>query len=249
MIGWLLETVGKLKYSSKTAFIRKYTNLLYYNPNTMLLSVDKIKVIEVGGCKFYPNEALEGLTQMDGDPWLAGTRPSDVVLDLGAHVGIMCIPLAKKVREVYAIEPLYFRELKQNLELNDLHNVEVWRIALGGGGALKLRYHEREGTVPTMSLSTLKDKIGQIDFLKMNCEGGEWSMSPWELLHIREIRLDYHVGRTQVKRRDEEVTALLNWLRVHNYGIDVRYINLGLHPQHRGFYRIMASAGAGRIER
>ena len=237
----LLELLGRLKYSPKSAWIRKYTNLLYYDPKTIVLSVDKLKVLEVGGCKFYANEALEGLAQMDDSSWLAGTRPTDTVLDLGAHVGIMCIPLAKKVKKVYAVEPLYGKELKANLELNDLHNVVVWKAALGTGKAAKLRYHERSATVPMVSLPKMKDEIGPIDFLKANCEGGEWTMEPWELSGIREVRLDYHIGRTRAKERCEKAMRFVSWLKYHGYKVDVRYLSLGLHPQHKGFYKIMAS--------
>lgn len=241
IIAAFMESLGRLKYSPKTNFIRKYTNLLYYNPKTIILWIDTIKVLEVGGCKFYSNEVLEGLIQIDEGPWLAGTRPADVVLDLGANVGIMCIPLAKKVKKVYAVEPLYTEELKQNLKLNELDNVEVWDFALGAGKDIKLRYRERISVVPTVSLVEIRNRTGPIDFLKANCEGGEWYTKPWELDGIREIRLDYHIGRTHIKERCAKALAFVDWLESHDYSVDVKYLSLGLHSQHKGFYRIMAS--------
>jgi len=241
MISWLLETLGRIKYSPKSSFIRKFTNLLYYDPKKMILDINKVGVIEVGGCKFYANEALEGLVDMTDNPWLGGTRPTDVVLDLGAHVGIMCIPLAKKVKKVYAIEPLYVEELRANLELNGLDNVLTWGIALGNGRDIKLRYHERKRIVPTLTFKEIRNLTGPVDFLKCNCEGGEWLIKPEELQGIREIRLDYHIGRTKVKERHMETEAFVNWLSSNSYLVDVRYLSLGLHPQHKGFYKIMAS--------
>lgn len=241
MIDKVFELAGRIKYSPKSAPIRKFTNLLFYDPNKMLLDVRKVKVLEVGGCKFQANEALEGLVDMTDDPWLGGTREDDVVVDLGAHVGIMCVPLAKKVKKVYAIEPLYAKELRANLKLNGLDNVEVWESALGKGEPIELRYHERSASVVTQSFSNYKEKAGHIDFLKCNCEGGEWNILPREYLGIREIRLDYHIGRRGAKSRIRKAEDLIDFLECNGYSGEVKYINLGWHPQHRGFYRISAS--------
>lgn len=241
MFAAFVEALAKLKYSQKTSWIRKYTNLLYYDPERVVLGLYKLKIIEMNGCKFYANEALEALRDMSDNPWLEGTRPEDIVLDIGAHIGVMCIPLAQKVKKVYAVEPLYAEELRQNLELNNLQNVEVWEMALGSGSPIRLWYRTRQATVPTLSLTEIRKQTGPIDFIKLNCEGGEWMIKPEEYKGIREIRLDYHVGRTSLKRREAEVRELLSWLKRNGYALDVEYYDLGLNPQHKGRYQIMAS--------
>jgi hypothetical protein len=87
----------------------------------------------------------------------------------------------------------------------------------------------------------MKEQIGHIDFLKCNCEGGEWTILPREYLGIREIRLDYHIGRSGVKDRLRKAEDLIEFLECNKYDVVAEYINLGLHPQHKGFYRIRAS--------
>jgi len=236
-----VEALARLKYSPKTGWIRRYTNLLYYDPRTVVLGLYKLKMIEMNGCKFYANEALEALRDMSGNPWLEGTRPDDTVLDIGAHMGVMCIPLALKVKRVYAVEPLYAEELRRNLALNGLNNVEVWEMALGSGSPIRLWYRTRQATVPTLSLTEMRNRTGSIDFIKLNCEGGEWTVMPEEYEGIREIRLDYHVGRTDRKTREVGLRDLLSWLKGNGYTFEVEYYDLGLNPQHKGRYQIMAS--------
>lgn len=241
VISATMETLGRIKYSPKSAWIRRYTNLMYYDPKTIVLTASKVKVLEVGGYKFYATEALEGLADMSNDPWLQGVRSTDIVLDVGAHVGIMCIPLAKKAAKVYAVEPLYYEELRCNIELNSLTNVVIWNVLLGDYMLMSVRYHERENFVRGRTFANMKQEIGHLDFLKMNCEGGEWLVKPEEYLGIRELRLDYHVGRVDAKKRIREANDLVEFLLRNKYSVNYSYFNLGLHAQHKGFYRISAT--------
>jgi len=54
--------------------------------------------------------------------WIALMQPDDLVLDIGANVGMYTIPMAKKVKTVYACEldPLNSAILKENIFLNSL---------------------------------------------------------------------------------------------------------------------------------
>jgi FkbM family methyltransferase len=52
------------------------------------------------------------------------------------------------------------------------------------------------GAIPLVSLATAIERLGgQVDFLKMDCEGAEWdifkSVSAWD--NIREVRMEYHL--------------------------------------------------------
>lgn len=63
-------------------------------------------------------------------------RPGDVVIDIGANVGPICISLAKYLGDssrIYAFEPhpRIFDYLQGNLQLNSLRNVEAYNCALG----------------------------------------------------------------------------------------------------------------------
>ena len=60
----------------------------------------------------------------------------DVVLDIGANIGYYALLEARLVGptgRVYAMEPVSsnYNLLKKNIELNDLHNIQTFRIAAG----------------------------------------------------------------------------------------------------------------------
>lgn len=56
--------------------------------------------------------------------WIQDMQPNDVVMDVGANVGIFTVPIAQKVNGVYACEldPLNVAILKENLVLNAVHD-------------------------------------------------------------------------------------------------------------------------------
>ena len=66
--------------------------------------------------------------------WIRSMHRDDVVLDVGANVGIYTIPIAKRVQTVYACEldPLNIAILKENMFLNAVtENVVVLPFACG----------------------------------------------------------------------------------------------------------------------
>ena len=66
--------------------------------------------------------------------WIKSMQSDDVVLDVGANVGIYSIPIAKKVKTIYACEldPLNIAILKENVFLNAVtDNVVVLPFACG----------------------------------------------------------------------------------------------------------------------
>jgi hypothetical protein len=63
-------------------------------------------------------------------------RPGDKVVDIGAHIGTITLPMSKLVGSnglVYAFEPQkkIYRELWHNIKLNKLENVRPLRFAIG----------------------------------------------------------------------------------------------------------------------
>jgi len=59
-------------------------------------------------------------------------KNTDVVLDAGAFVGDFTVKVARKAKEVVAVEPLpwAFKLLKENVETNNLKNVTLVNKAL-----------------------------------------------------------------------------------------------------------------------
>lgn len=117
---------------------------------------------------------------------------NDIVLDIGANIGAFTIPAARKAKKVYAVEPLYSDILLKNLTLSDIKNVKVFEIGLGETEQ-NINYGGRNKTVKCITLGDIIRSCGEkINFLKIDCEGGEWCIKPEELEYIRRIEVEIH---------------------------------------------------------
>ncbi len=110
----ILLALSNLKRSPRMAAIREYTNLLYYDPNFVNIDTRRFDVVEVDGCRFRVNDQMNSIQKIKGNPWFGKVRSTDIVVDVGANIGAITIPLAKVAKKVYAIEPLLYKELEDN---------------------------------------------------------------------------------------------------------------------------------------
>lgn len=154
-------------------------------------SSDRYQVEYVG--RWAPQEFAVEVLQEDCHP--------KVIVDVGAHIGTFCIPIARAFPEatIYALEPHHetFEVLRSNLALNDITNVVPLRAALTAqGGSTRLYFAEnawehttrkdnrevsmaQKGVeVSAFSVTTLLEtfSIAEVSFLQMNCEGGEFDL-------------------------------------------------------------------------
>ena len=89
-------------------------------------------------------------------------RKGDAVVEAGAHIGALTVPLAQKVGEtgrVYCFEPqrVLFQMLCGNLALNGLGNCEAWPVALGASVTemtVPLQDYRVEGNYGGLALAT-----------------------------------------------------------------------------------------------
>jgi FkbM family methyltransferase len=87
-----------------------------------------------------PDDAIES-TLLKGRAWsphivrllASRMRPNSHFVNVGAHIGTVCLPLAKVAARVTAFEPFprSFDHLKRNVELNSMRNVRMYNAALG----------------------------------------------------------------------------------------------------------------------
>jgi FkbM family methyltransferase len=122
--------------------------------------------------------------------------PDDVVIDVGAHVGMFAIPLIKRFPflTIHAFEPLLinYQNLIRNIELNSVtRGIELYRIAItkdgrdvevaakkentGSGSILFKKFCTINNTAPSITLAEFLDanNISRIKLLKLDCEGAE----------------------------------------------------------------------------
>lgn len=115
-------------------------------------------------------------------------KKGDVLIDVGAHIGRVSIPFAKKGFQVFSYEPdpENFECLKKNIKDNQV-KAKVFNNAVHKDGILKFRQDPRttmgavseDGVkVDGISLERIfKDnKIMKCKLLKMDCEGSEYEI-------------------------------------------------------------------------
>lgn len=135
--------------------------------------------------EIYFDQVYDGFYRLGGD---------DVVVDVGAHVGLFTLKVAGKVKRVIAVEPhpLNYGLLKLNITLNNLRNVIPIKVALSNytGKAklyqgssithtLRCQHFKSEPDkaldVDVETLDSLLDKLGvsRVTFIKIDVEGSE----------------------------------------------------------------------------
>lgn len=159
--------------------------------------------------------------------------PGSIVLDGGANIGALTIPLARAVGplgKVVAIEPqrLTYQALCGNAALNSLRNVEALRVALGRApgqllvpeldllqpnnvGGLELGRHTQGEKVPVVRIDDLG--LPGLTLLKLDIEGAERSALAGAKRTIKQFQPMLYVEAD----RDEHRAGLVADLRALHY--------------------------------
>lgn len=171
-------------------------------------------------------------------------KEKDRVVDIGAHIGIFSVMAARSARKgrVYSFEPgkENFSILEKNMKINKLGNLILENKAVNGTGRdlkffisqtrnkgqnskYRLDESQKEVKVKAVSFKNLINKIGEIDFLKLDCEGGEYeileSLSKKEFEKIKKISMEYH---NYEDKKGEDIAEILK-----KNGFKIRFIRDG----------------------
>jgi FkbM family methyltransferase len=173
------------------------------------LRIDSFGKFQVAYRKRTADEAVLRHS-FDHDEFFSGVpsyhpAETDVILDVGAHIGTFALLAASKVSRgtVYAIEASEetFNYLRINAALNGLNNLATFHLALSDRRGTSTLYHDTGNwghslvrklsdsseTVECCTLQQFFDEhgIGACSFIKFNCEGAEFPIllnSPPSLL-------------------------------------------------------------------
>jgi|WetSurMetagenome_2_1015567.scaffolds.fasta_scaffold93085_3 hypothetical protein len=118
-------------------------------------------------------------------------KSTDILVDIGANVGGFSLQFGRKVRGLVCVEPLFHRELRENIETNNIPGT-VLVGGLGDGKGYTIEFDGRKEAIPTYTFSEIKKIAGGCDFLKCDCEGFEWFIKPEELEGVRRIEMEIH---------------------------------------------------------
>lgn len=117
--------------------------------------------------------------------------PGDRVLDIGANIGAFSIRAARMAGQVTAVEPVTADLLSRNIRANGV-SAQIIAGALGDGKPLEICWDGCRVVCPTYTLRDLIAMAGGCDFLKCDCEGAEWLISPPDLAPVRRIEMEIH---------------------------------------------------------
>lgn len=103
---------------------------------------------------------------------------NDIVVDIGATVGEFTFSiLNRKPKHCYVIEPLapFFDVLKTNLEG---YPVSFINAGISSDKFLEIEWDGHTETIRPLTFSELieQNRLNKIDFLKVDCEGGEYDV-------------------------------------------------------------------------
>lgn len=181
----------------------------------------------------------------DQDDYRAAERPGlagAVVVDIGANIGAFSLLAARAgARKVLAFEPdpSNYSRLTHHVTLNRAATVEAVNAAVTDGSSPYVRMvglsdgahaepSDDPNDIPTITLADIIGRLGKVDFLKVDCEGGEFGIFdavPLELLsRVKRMALEWHapvVTHLMHLRGDEFgplVTKLAEAGRVETFG-------------------------------
>lgn len=166
-------------------------------------------------------------------PLLENYVDRGVVLDIGAHKGYFTVMASKAAKLVISCEPqsLNYQFLKKHKIINLLNNVNVLNVAISDSvskAQLSISSHtdarhsffrtnfnggEAIENVDAITLNDLfiRYRLGHIDLLKLDCEGGEYPIifsSSKLLSKIRAIVMEVHESEGIPYKKDELVVFL-----------------------------------------
>lgn len=165
-------------------------------------------------------------------------REGDVVLDVGAHIGMFTLQASARAAKVVAFEPTpeNFALLRENVQRNARHNVVPVNAALAEKSGERTFYlsgtntgghsfYQASDTVSSIRVRTVsleetvrEHGLERIDLLKLDCEGGEHEVlltCPDDVLdRVRRIAMetqDYGAGR--------DVAAMRRFLEAKGFSV------------------------------
>lgn len=164
-----------------------------------------------------------------------------VYCDMGAWIGPTVLYAARKCKLAYAFEPdpVAYRFLRWNIELNKQTNISSFCVALARENSIRkmATFGKKLGNTVASLLSTNADsesvdvltltwdafvemaRPGRIDFMKIDIEGGEFDLIPsmknYLSQHKPVIYLSTHAPYLEAGKRKEQMERLTDVLRMY----------------------------------
>lgn len=173
-------------------------------------------------------------------------KEDDIVLDLGASIGMFTWKIMDKASKVYSIEPMI--DLIPFLKGNTVgYNVTIINAFLNSGETSEVLHTDNcintfePKMVRSINFKTFlkENNIDKIDYIKTDCEGGEYSLISnenigWIKENVRNIVGEWHLSTPEEKIefryfRDKFLKQFKN---VEVYSLDKINISWDLYNEH-----------------
>ena len=172
-------------------------------------------------------------------------KEGDVVLDLGASIAPFTWKVMDRASKVYTVEPMI--DLLPTIKMNtDGYNVTIINTALAHNNG-QIIFNDgcindfSPKVVKTVNFKTFlaENKIEKIDYIKTDCEGGEYALISnenigWIKKHVRNIVGEWHLGsdKDQIEFRYFRDKFLPLFKNYEVYSIDNHNIKWDLQNDH-----------------
>lgn len=149
-----------------------------------------------------------------------------IIVDIGANTGDFSIFVSKKSKKIFAFEPVpqLYNKMKENIKLNNVKNVRTFKYAIAeNDGVVNFNPETnnfcarvvKKGKMKFSAITwnTLYKIIGkpkEIDLLKIDCEGGEYTLIKQKhiLKKIKDIRIELHIFDEKDKINAKKLIAI-----------------------------------------
>jgi len=196
-----IKYIVKDYFSSKN--FQEFINRRFRDDSYVVVKKEGVKYISYGeGLHLSPKSfTIHGRVEsmiLDNPYHVENIYPNDVVIDVGSNIGGFTLLAATRTKnKIVSVEPLsvLYDALVESISLNGMEKQIIpLKKALGSGGKIYVSWGEG-GYAETVTLSELLEMAGgRCDFLKMNCEGGEWDgiLQCDKLDKIGRVAMYYH---------------------------------------------------------
>lgn len=173
-------------------------------------------------------------------------QPNSIYLDVGAWIGPTVLYTAQRCQTVYCIEPDYtaYRYLLWNLDLNRIHNVQPFNVALtettgmrqmaapkdrfGDSSTSLVRQRPGNSTIQVFGMGWadwLKAiRPATFDLIKIDIEGGEFSLIPamrdYLAAYKPPLYLSLHPTFLGTADRREAMARIVDVMRIYRTCLD-----------------------------